>query len=202
MQRRELMQFATLALGGIASPGLLRAAASGGLEQSSPSKSLLDTEQRKLLATLAEIIIPTTNTPGAIAAGVPAFIETILAEWYTDTERAIFIAGFARCDSYCREQFQAPAADCNAEQLTAMLADFEKDAAGYTSSSGMSMFPGSASSADENTPFFTKLKELTVVGYFTSEVGVTQSLAYNPMPMEYNGDIALADVDGKQWAQY
>ena len=202
MQRRELMQFATLALGGIASPGLLRAAAADGLRQTSQSSSLLSADQRKLLATLCEIIIPTTTTPGAITAGVPAFIETILAEWYTDTERQIFIQGFADCDEFCSGQYQRAAADCNAEQLMAMLTAFEKAAAGYTSPGSMSIFPGSSTSADEHTPFFTKLKELTVVGYFTSEVGVTQSLAYNPMPMEYKGDIALEDVDGKQWAQY
>ncbi|MBK8991508.1 MAG: gluconate 2-dehydrogenase subunit 3 family protein [Gammaproteobacteria bacterium] len=39
-----------------------------------------------------------------------------------------------------------------------------------------------------SAPFFAKLRELTVVGYFSSELGATEFLEYNPMPMRYDGD--------------
>ena len=52
---------------------------------------------------------------------------------------------------------------------------------------------------DERTPFFAKLKELTVVGYFSSEVGATEFLEYNPMPMRYDGDFDFAEV-GTHWS--
>jgi hypothetical protein len=49
------------------------------------------------------------------------------------------------------------------------------------------------------SPFFTKIKELTVLGYYTSEVGAQQELSYNPMPMRYEGDYDFVKV-GKQWS--
>ncbi len=53
---------------------------------------------------------------------------------------------------------------------------------------------------DENTPFFAKIKELTVIGYYSSEVGAKQELAYNPMPMRYEGDYDYAKTGGRQWS--
>ena len=61
------------------------------------------------------------------------------------------------------------------------------------------MFDFSQKFVDQNTPFFTKLKELTVLGYFTSEVGAKQALAYNPMPMRYDGDYDFDKV-GREWS--
>ncbi len=48
-------------------------------------------------------------------------------------------------------------------------------------------------------PFFSQLKELTVAGYYTSEVGATQELHWNPAPGEYRPDVPLAEV-GRTWA--
>ena len=51
---------------------------------------------------------------------------------------------------------------------------------------------------DERSPFFFKLKLLTVLGYYTSEVGATSELAFNPAPGRYDGDVDFAKL-GKQW---
>jgi hypothetical protein len=53
--------------------------------------------------------------------------------------------------------------------------------------------------SDEKSPFFFKLKQLTVLGYYTSEVGGTKELSYNPVPGSYEGDYDFDKV-GHQWS--
>src|SRR3989442_15315431 len=55
----------------------------------------LTPHQNETVATIAELILPKTDTPGARDAGVPAFIDVMLAEWVGDEERKMFTAGLA-----------------------------------------------------------------------------------------------------------
>lgn len=199
MNRREALRWATALLGGIVSPSLVSAIAADANPAAS-SAQVFSAPQMQQITILTELIIPTTSTPGAIAAGVPQFVSMMVGEWYTDTERKIFFAGLLALDKYCKNQFKKSIHNCDSTELTQALSHFETLANEYISSKPPAQSI-SATDTDENLPFFNKLKELTVLGYFTSEIGVTQSLAYNPMPMEYKSDIPLVGGD-KQWAQY
>src|SRR2546427_12548174 len=66
---------------------------------------VLDPHQSETVATIAELIIPTTDTPGARAAEVHRFIDLLLAEWGTDDERAQFLKGLADVDARTRTAF-------------------------------------------------------------------------------------------------
>src|SRR2546430_15567506 len=66
---------------------------------------VLDPHQSEPVATIAELIIPTTDTPGARAAQVHRFIDLLLAEWVTDDERASFLKGLADVDARARTAF-------------------------------------------------------------------------------------------------
>ena len=92
MNRREALRWATVLLGGIASPSALRAI-SMNRAPSHDNKNYFSEFQSRQVATLAELIIPTTSTPGAIVAGVPQFIAMMVSDWYTEAERSIFMAG-------------------------------------------------------------------------------------------------------------
>ncbi len=199
MNRREALRIATALLGGIVSPTLASAIAADASPNAHSSK-VFSITQFKQVSLLAELIIPTTNTPGAISAGVPQFIAMMVGDWYTDTERQIFFTGLADLNSWCQSQFQRDIHQCDSVQLTQALTEAEREAMVYKANVAASM-QLSMGVSDQNAPFFSKIKELTVLGYFTSEVGVTQSLAYNPMPMEYKGDIPFVEGD-KQWAPY
>lgn len=199
MDRRQALRLATVVLGGIVSPGVIKAALSDPSLAATAGKGLLGDLERQILSVLTELIIPTTTTPGAIAAGVPEFVEGMVRDWYTKKERSIFLRGLADIETYSRENFQLNFTACTAQQQTDTLSHFETLSKAYKSAVAPAM---TIADTDEETPFFTKIKELTVLGYFSSEVGIKESLAYNPMPMEYKADIPLADVDGKQWAQY
>lgn len=194
MNRRELLKYTAAVLGLSASSSLLAGAMAGG-GSNGPKKSILGKDQRALVQTIAEIVIPKTDTPGAIEAGVPEFIDLIVSEWYTDNERQIFLAGLTDIDKYCSSEFKANFLACSPQQRNAALSHFEQLASAYKATPG-SFFQ---KSSDEGTPFFSKIKELTIFGYYTSEVGATQELRYNMMPGQFIGDYPLNKV-GRAWA--
>ena len=144
--------------------------------------------QRKIVAAMTEIIIPRTDTPGAIDAGVPRYIELMAANWLNDQESAIFTAGLQDIETRIPMEYGSPFDQLDsAQQLEIMeaLEDAASDSPWYEFGNVMREFISDA-------PFICQFKELTVWGFFTSEKGGSQVLRYNPMPMYFDGDVPLA----------
>jgi hypothetical protein len=198
-KRRDLLLVAARLTGGVLIGSPMLRVMAGEAPQAKASRAIFSSPQSQAIAALAEMIIPQTDTPGAIAAGTPAFIEMMAADWYTDTERKIFLEGLAGLDIFCRASFGKDFLASSEEQRTAALADAEKRAASYVSPLPGGFLGGMSKEIDENTPFFAKIKELTVIGYYSSEVGAKQEMAYNPMPMRYEGDYDFAKI-GRHWS--
>lgn len=182
MDRREALRLATMLLGGALSASCTRALLSGGTGRGTPATPALDAAQLRQVSRAAERIIPRTDTPGAIDAGVPDFIHRIVAEWYTTAERATFLDGLAALDRDAHERFGRIFADLGNAEQDALLAALESPVPPRTAPA----------------PIFAQLKELTVLGYYTSEVGAAAELIYRPLPGQYRGD-ALFHEHGKQW---
>jgi hypothetical protein len=178
-----------------ATSSLMLGALSGCDDRVPPEKRALGAPRRLLIEALAELIIPETDTPGAIAAGVPDFIDQIVSNWYTETERQIFLDGLTAINARCQSEYDQGFVDCSSQQQTDALSHFETLAKGYKPPP-RDMFDRND---PEDTPFFTKIKELTVYGYYTSETGATQELRWVPMPGEYLVDYPLSKV-GRSWA--
>jgi len=195
MKRRELIQHLALLTGAALSPSIVNAMINGIDGRVTIKNPAFNEQQRATCTVLAELIIPRTDTPGAIDAGVPKFIELMVSDWYTDVERKIFLEGLASIDSYCREQFSDGFLHCAEKNQITALSYMEEAASSYKGKSGGIPL---LKEIDENVPFFPKIKELTVIGYYTSEKGASQELVYNPMPMKYE-DIEFRDV-GRQWS--
>jgi hypothetical protein len=147
--------------------------------------------QRKIVAAMTEIIIPRTDTPGAIDAGVPRYIELMAANWMNDEERAIFNAGLKDIETRIPAEFGKPFDQLDAAQQLAIMEALEEAA----SDSPWFEFGNTMREFISDAPFICQLKELTVWGFFTSEEGGSQVLRYDPMPMFFNGDIPLASDD-------
>jgi len=147
------------------------------------------------LSLVADLIIPETDTPGAIAAGVPDFIDQIVSNWYTETERQIFLDGLVAINARCQSVYGQEFVHCTVRQQTEALSHFEAQARGYKPPP-RDMFDRTD---PEDTPFFSKIKELTAYGYYTSEIGATQELRWVPMPGEYLVDYPVSKA-GRSWA--
>lgn len=93
MNRREILKITAMLLGAGLSGSLSQQVLAGALPTAKAAKRVFDDRTRKVVAVLAELIIPKTDTPGAIEAGAPAFIEMMVGDWFDDGERKIFFEG-------------------------------------------------------------------------------------------------------------
>ncbi|MEL6925258.1 MAG: gluconate 2-dehydrogenase subunit 3 family protein [Bacteroidota bacterium] len=151
---------------------------SGGGETPTDGKpaALTDT-QNKTVIEATERIIPRTDTPGAKDAKVNEFVDIMMKDILSKEERAGMQAGLDQLEADAQAAHGKSFAECSAAQMDALLeATYEK-----------------------NPEFFAGLKQLTILGFFTSEVGATQVLAYDKVPTEYIGCIPYEEV-GKTWA--
>lgn len=183
MDRRELLKVLALALGGSVSGSCSRALLSADDFAAGQQPELFDAGQSANVAALAELIIPQTETPGAIQAGVPEFIHRIVAQWYTADERAAFLAGLKALKAASRARYRVEFANASDEQRAALLRAFE-----------------AAKPSSTERAFFLRVKELTVLGYYTSEIGGQQELLYRPVPGAYHGHSMLS-AHARQWTQ-
>jgi len=134
----------------------------------------LNAHQNETVATIAELIIPKTDTPGAREAGVPAFIDVMLADWAGDDQRQMFTAGLANVDERSRALFGKEFVACSEAQQTQILTDLDAE---------LARLRDTKSDASKN--FFHDMKWLTLTGYYTSEVGATTELHYRVVPGRY-----------------
>jgi hypothetical protein len=180
--RRDLLAGFTAFIGTSLAAPLERALAAGAATADTgpgftASRAILTADQRAQVAAFSERIMPTTDTPGAIAAGVPAFIEMMLADWYGEGDRAEFFAGLKTFDDFAHAQHAKSFAALSAEQQDAAL----RSAMG-------GMMPGLS------VTHFEHCRQMVLLGYFTSEIGCRQERVYLPVPGRYDGHYPYAQV--------
>jgi hypothetical protein len=123
---------------------------------------VLTPAQNELVVTLSELIIPETDTPGATAARVNRFIDTVLSE-APPASRKRFIAGLSWIDIHSRALFKQPFTAASPADQTALLTRLSAD----------------GESRKEDAPgreFFRVIKAMTINGYYTSEIGLRKEL--------------------------
>lgn len=149
---------------------------------------ILTADQFDLVTALAEQIIPATDTPGATAAQVPAYIDLMLTEWYPAADRERFLGGLANVEARAQAAHANSFVACTTDQQHALMTVMDNE-----------VFRGSgAAPTGSGPPFFRVLKELVVAGYYTSEVGATQELRVMPMGI-YRADVPYDEI-GHAWA--
>jgi gluconate 2-dehydrogenase gamma chain len=151
--------------------------------------------QRKIIAAMAEVVIPRTDTPGAIDAGVPNFIELMASDWFNEQESAIFSAGIKAMEEQVPSVYGKPFDQLDAAQQLEIMEELEAQASG----SSWYEYGNVQREFISDAPFICQVKELTIWGFFTSEVGSTQVLRYDPMPMAFDGNTPLSLQDSS-WA--
>ena len=206
MNRRQFLEFTSLILAGgsLASNAYstehqqqLFTLGKNFIEQ--PANIFSDS-QRQLVRNLVDIIIPRTDTPGALDAKADHFIELTVAHYMTAEERKTFAAGLSELQAVIDSAGDL-AIEAERKTLTVLLTEQlnnleerHADAAWYQLGNRV------GNGFDSTAPFICQLKELTVVGFFMSEVGATQVLRHNPMPGSFDGETPLA-TDQPSWAR-
>lgn len=188
--RREALKRCAGLLGGLVSmPALasVLSSCSGGPDWTPVAFS---SKQREIVTVLAELILPETDTPGAIAAGVPRFIDTMVGEALLDDDRTRFLDGIDAFDTRCVDTYGTPFLESPPGEQVALLGEVDEETFG----------PGAEPIDPEAPSFYVMLKQMTLVGYYTSEIGATQELQLNLVPGRYDGNVPVDEV-GRAWAQ-
>jgi len=175
LNRRQILQTALAGSVGVALVGLQRACMAQEDFGDDIRNPFLTDQQSAVISAVAGRIIPQTDTPGAIEAGVPEFIVLLLSDWYTPTERQPVVDGIETLSARCAERWNTAYPDCTADQQDELLASMQ------------------------DSEFFKMMKQLTVYGYYSSETGANAELRFEPAPGRYE-TIDFADV-GKQWVR-
>ncbi|HTH56032.1 MAG TPA: gluconate 2-dehydrogenase subunit 3 family protein [Cyclobacteriaceae bacterium] len=137
----------------------------------------------ELLNEIGETIIPQTpDSPGAKAAKISEFIQTMVTDCYSAEEQATFFSGLQLVREKAEQKFDKDFMSLAPEQKHALLVDIDKEA-----------------SQGEKPHYFQMMKQLTVLGYFSSQPGATEALRYVPIPGRYDGCIPYLQGQ-KAWA--
>lgn len=137
----------------------------------------LNPHQNDTVVAMIDQIIPATDTPGAKGARVNEFIDVILTEWANDEERRNFLSGLADVDKRSSELFGKDFASASSTQQVTLLGSMD-DAAAVLRAERQRHAPNTIPEPDAQLKgdFFTVFKNITLHGYYTSEVAITKEL--------------------------
>jgi Gluconate 2-dehydrogenase subunit 3 len=201
LNRREAIRRVSALLGGIAfvgGSGLLEAVANAASSiEGTPGN--FSAEQVALLDEIAETILPATKTPGAKAAKTGAFMALMVTDCYSPAQQKVFRDGIRKLDEATKKASQVSFMAATPEQRLAVLTVLDREqklvmdarVAADRKSKGLAPLPGApvaAPLADLTAPahYFRMMKELTLLGYFTSEVGCAHALRYVEVPGRFD----------------
>jgi hypothetical protein len=174
MDRRELLKLITLATGSTLIGGQFIFSACS-RDETAESTSIFSRDHIRLLDEIAETIMPRTHTPGAKDAEVAEFMARTVDNCYFEPDQNTFKAGLRDIEDRSAARYNRNFAELTADQKTEMLQGLDQEARQYQRTDG-----GTAH-------YFTMIKQLAIMGFFTSETGQTEVLRHVPIPGRYDG---------------
>jgi hypothetical protein len=198
MERREAVKYISILLGGavIGADAFL----SGCKTKSSSNIAEITVEEIAYLNEVGETILPRTNTPGAKDAKVGEFMQVMVRDCYEEDDQKAFMEGFDKLNSASNDKFKNDFMSITPQQRTELLTAIDQEAKNYQKEINAFNNQENQKEKDEiakgnrnyqkqrKAPhYFTMMKQLTLLGYFTSKEGMTQAVRYIPVPGRYEG---------------
>jgi hypothetical protein len=185
MDRRKALKNVALLLGtAISSSTMGVLFESFGVYDGEKNQVFFSATDEEILGEYADIIIPTTSSSaGAKAAGVGAFIPMMVRDCYPANLQHLFASGMKDMLAKCQKDFNKDFISMNTEERNKLMTDLTAEAI-----------------ANGKKPsFFMIARDLTLLGYYSSEIGCTQAREYLPVPGSYDGN-ADYKPGQKAWA--
>jgi hypothetical protein len=185
MNRRDAVQQIALLLGGtvIGANTFLT-----GCKSETGKTMAFTPEDVAYLNEVADTILPTTSTPGAKAANVGQFMTVMVNDCYEERDQKAFHEGMDKLNDFSDKQFNKNFMELTPQQRHQLLVQLDKEQKEYMTKK----------KEDEAPHYFRMMKELTLLGYFTSEIGHTQARRHAPIPGRYEGCVPYKKGD-KAW---
>lgn len=224
MDRREAIRRVTAALGGLTLVGgnALLAACERRDQAADAADTAFSGDEIAFLDEVAETILPETSTPGAKAANTGAFMALMVTDSYREDERRIFREGMGSIDEACREANGVGFMEASPEQRLALLRAIDQEQKTYSDriaerqrqrsmaflsdqrqDASVEGDSGAAEAVTADAPahYFRMMKELALLGYFTSEIGCKQAQRYIEAPGRYDPCVPYEPGD-RAWAPH
>ena len=141
------------------------------------SKRFFTSDQFKIISRIADLIIPETDTPGALGVGAPNFIDMMLADWASSNRQLDFVKGLDEINLRAKDSLSKSFLACSAEQQELILREIDKE---YFNK-------------DLNNLYFGMIKKMVLFAYYSSEVGATLELNFQRIPGDYLPCVPLSE---------
>jgi len=188
MNRREALSLVAWITGGLVAGSDMML--QGCTSRITPNiKKLFDPLVIDMLGDVAETILPKTNSPGAKEAGVGEFIPVMVRDCYSRKDQAIFMDGIAKLEDVSGKRYKRKFQELSPEERKNLLIGIDREMKEYKS----------RQTEGQPNHYFDLFKQLTLLGYFTSEAGATQALRYLQIPGRYDGSYSYKKGD-RAWA--
>lgn len=209
MDRREAVKYISILLGGtvVGANAFLT-----GCKSETGRTMAFSTDDIAYLNEIAETILPATSTPGAKAANVGEFMTVMVNDCYEEEDQKTFHEGMEKLNEATKKKFDRSFLELSAQQRHQFLVELDKEAKDHQKKQSefnkkenekekAELARGNKDYKKERMPshYFSMMKQLTLLGYFTSEIGAKQALRYNPVPGKFEGCIPYKKGD-KAWA--
>jgi len=200
MERRELLRMIALATGAAMVGG--EVLFSGCRNQTNETISFSE-KTIALLDEIGETILPRTKTPGAKDVAIGKFMQTMVTDCYYANDQEIFMKGLDELQQQSKQQFSKSFMDCTTVQRTGLIKKIDSAAKEYNNkkfaydSERNDKTKGTLQYKKDEMPnhWFTMVKQLALLGFFTSKKGASEALRYIAVPGKYEGDVPYVKGD-------
>jgi Gluconate 2-dehydrogenase subunit 3 len=210
MDRRELLKMIAALTGGVVIGG--EVFLTGCKSNDTETSNVFSKDDIGFLDEVAETILPKTKTPGAKDAAVGQFMTVMVNDCYEPKDQVVFHEGIKKLDEASKNMYKDKFLKLTPEQRHDLLVSLDKEAKEYQTKKStfdkeqndkqkVETANGNKDYKKETMPahYFTMMKQLTLLGFFTSQPGATQALRYVPVPGRYEGCIPYTKGE-KAWA--
>lgn len=209
MERREAVKYISILLGGavVGADAFIT-----GCKTKTGNIHEWSEDDIAYLNEIGETILPQTSTPGAKAANVGQFMTVMVNDAYEESDQKVFREGMDKLNDAADKKFGNKFMKLSPEQRHELLVQLDKEAKDYQKKVNAFNNKEELKQKEETSKgnlkyvhqrmsphYFFMMKQLTMLGYFTSKVGMTQALRYDPVPGRYDGCVPYKKGD-KAWA--
>ncbi|HUC79639.1 MAG TPA: gluconate 2-dehydrogenase subunit 3 family protein [Flavisolibacter sp.] len=206
MDRREAVKYISVLLGGavVGADAFL-----SGCKTKSGSTTDWTTEDIAYLNEIGETILPRTSTPGAKDANVGQFMTVLVNDCYEEADQKAFREGLGKLNDASKKKFDNNFMQLTPQQRHELLVEIDKEAKEYQKTTLRTFNDNENKKEKEEIAkgnrnyvkqrmaphYFSMMKQLTLLGFFTSEVGATKALRHMPVPGRYDGCVPYKKGD-------
>lgn len=209
MERREAVKYISILLGGtvIGADAFIT-----GCKTKTGNIHEWNQDDIAYLDEIAETIIPRTSTPGAKDAKVGQFMTVMINDCYEESDQKVFREGMDKLNDLADKTYKTSFIKLSPQQRHDLLVPLDKEARDYQkkvddfnkaedTNQGQEITKGNINYVRKHMSphYFFMMKQLTMLGYFTSKIGMTQALRYEAVPGRYDGCVPYKKGD-KAWA--